>query len=251
MSPEDRRHLDEPPVAPAHALAVDDFEDAQHAGKRRADIVADDGEEARFRLGRLLRHVPGLLRSALPGGGLVERGGERGRALDHLVLEHGTALLQARRHQVELVAELLELVAGVDRDALVELAAPDPQCSFAECPDRRDEPAAQHDAGENRPDQRHHENGERAQDRGVDRRKGFLLRQVDHDAPVEIGHFRHHRQHRPALGIDDRNTGGGRVAAVARPGLRMGRRAAAADRYCAARGRRSGWAISRPERATT
>ena len=48
----------------------------------------------------------------------------RVRSLD-LLLEVRVGFLQAARHVVELIGEPFELVAGLDRDALAEVAAAD------------------------------------------------------------------------------------------------------------------------------
>ena len=72
--------------------------------QRLAQIVARCGEEAR------LRQVGDLQ--------LV------GAFLD-LALERGVGALQLRRHVVELFAERLQLVAGLDGDAVIERARAD------------------------------------------------------------------------------------------------------------------------------
>ena len=61
------------------------------------------------------------------GKGLVAGLFELGGALDHLALERRVGFAQMRRHPVELIAERFQLVAGVDREPLVEIAAADPR----------------------------------------------------------------------------------------------------------------------------
>src|SRR5215475_6513455 len=58
-----------------------------------------------------------------------------GTLLD-LALKGGVRLLQLGRHAVELVAERLQLVAGLDRDPLAEIAAADACCAVPQGPYR-------------------------------------------------------------------------------------------------------------------
>ena len=68
------------------------------------------------------------------------------RALFNLLFEARIGFLQLPRHGVELVGERFELVAGLDGDALAEVAAAEP-CGT--CPQRLDR--ADHAAGEKHP----------------------------------------------------------------------------------------------------
>ena len=51
------------------------------------------------------------------------------RSLLDLALQRGMGLLQSRRHVVELIAQRLKLVAGLDIDPVIEGAGPDPGCA--------------------------------------------------------------------------------------------------------------------------
>ena len=51
------------------------------------------------------------------------------RSLLDLALQRGIGLLQSRRHVVELIAQRLKLVAGLDIDPVIEGAGPDPGCA--------------------------------------------------------------------------------------------------------------------------
>src|SRR5262245_32289020 len=70
------------------------------------------------------------------------------RALLDLLLQAGIGFLQLARHRIELVRERLELVAGLDGDALAKVAAPE---ACGPCPQRLDR--ADHAAGEKHPGQ--------------------------------------------------------------------------------------------------
>ena len=83
--------------------------------QRLAQVVARGGEEAR------LRQVGDLQ--------LV------GAFLD-LAFERRVGALQLRRHVVELFAERLQLVAGLDGDAVIERAGADAGGAGGERPDR-------------------------------------------------------------------------------------------------------------------
>ena len=72
------------------------------------------------------------------------------RALLDLLLQAGVGFLQPPRHVVELVGQHFELVAGLDRDALLEIAGADLRRAFAQPLDRHDHLARQEQAGEER-----------------------------------------------------------------------------------------------------
>ncbi len=114
--------------------------EAQDAVERRAQLVAHGGEEVALEAVRL---VQGHVRL----GQLVHLAVEVGVDLAPLVL-HADEVAQ---HAVEGMAEVLELVAGLDFAADVELAGGDGVGDFLEVLDRldddvaHDDPAADHD----------------------------------------------------------------------------------------------------------
>ena len=69
------------------------------------------------------------------------------RVLD-LLFEVGVGFLQVRRHAVELAGKALQLVAGVDVDAAVELAGADPRGAGLQLADRHGHPAGEKQCGQ-------------------------------------------------------------------------------------------------------
>ena len=87
----------------------------------------------------------------LGGGGLlVECLREFGSAVFDLLFEVGVGALQVRRHRVEALGQLFELVAGMDRDAMVERPGADPRRTGVELADRPGHAAGEQEAGEGR-----------------------------------------------------------------------------------------------------
>src|SRR5262245_8079029 len=68
----------------------------------------------------------------------------------YLLLESRIGLLQLLRRAIELLAECLELVPGLHVDAMIEGAGSDPRGSFSQRADRRDHPASEENAGQDR-----------------------------------------------------------------------------------------------------
>src|SRR5262245_14813627 len=95
------------------------------------------------------------------------------RALFDLALECCVRFLQPDRQAVELVAQRLELVTGLDGDALSKITAPDSFRTHSERLDRRNHPARQQNAGQTGERQRGSNEYPRALDRGVDRGVGL------------------------------------------------------------------------------
>src|SRR5262249_55642230 len=107
------------------------------------------------------------------------------RALLDLPFQAGIGFLQLARHGVELVSERLELVPGLDGDALAEVAAAEPRGT---CPQRLDR--ADHAAGEKHPGERGNEKrGQQHEaqtlESCVERRIGLLRRQLDEHQPAK------------------------------------------------------------------
>src|SRR4029078_7588466 len=67
-------------------------------------------------------------------------------ALLDLALERRVQVLKLCRHAVELIAERLKLVAGIDRYSLREIAATDPGRAVAQHADRNDHSPCQKDS---------------------------------------------------------------------------------------------------------
>src|SRR5438067_3577032 len=78
-------------------------------------------------------------------------------ALFDLALQRGIRFLQAGGHLVELIAQRLELVAGLDRNALTKIAAADPRSAVVQCANWYHHAARQEQACE----QREHERREK------------------------------------------------------------------------------------------
>ena len=85
---------------------------------------------------------------------LFERFGQLRRALLDLVLQVRIGFLQPRAHVVELVGEPFQLVAGLDVDALGEIAAADALGAGAQGLDRADHAPGQENSGQHREDRR-------------------------------------------------------------------------------------------------
>ncbi len=112
---------------------------------RRADQRIEHGLQIEGRAADHLQHIGG-------GGLLLQRLAQFGRPLLDLVLEVGIGFLQSFAHVVELIREPLQLVAGLDRDALGEIAAADPLGAAAQRLDRSDHAARQEHPGQHRED---------------------------------------------------------------------------------------------------
>ena len=156
---------------------------AWNTGSKLARRTADDAEHLRGRR-LLLQRLAQFLRTHL-----------------HLLFQIGIGFLQPSGHVIELIGERLQLVAGLDRDALREIAAADPRSSGPQSLDRHHHPARQEYAGERRETECAKQNQSRALYRGNQRLISLIHRQFDEHRPAERRHRRKSRQHPPALDI--------------------------------------------------
>ena len=125
------------------------------------------------------------------------------RAFLDLALERGMPTLQLGRHAVELVAQRLKLIAGLDRDTLIEIATSDPRRAIAQGPDRYHHSARQEGASQNREAKRSDHQHAGTQDRGIDRPIGFNNRQLHEHQPAKRGNGRVDRQDPLTLEVVD------------------------------------------------
>src|SRR4029453_7366641 len=90
------------------------------------------------------------------------------RAFLDLALERGMGILQLGRHAVELVTQRLKLVAGPDRDPLIEIATSEARRAVTQGFDRYHHAARQEGTSQTREANRHEHQHARTQDRGID-----------------------------------------------------------------------------------
>ena len=119
-------------------------EDGAGIGAGQLDGLGDDRVEHRLQVERGVHRLADLAERAQ----LLDRLRELAGAQLDLALEAGIGFLQPVRHVVELVGEPLELVAGLDRDALAEIAAADALGAGAQHLDRHHHAAGEEEAGE-------------------------------------------------------------------------------------------------------
>ncbi len=172
-------------------------EDGAGVGRRQLDGLGDDRVEHRLQVEGGVHRLADLAERAQ----LLDRLGELAGAHLHLALEARIGFLQAVRHVVELVGEPLELVAGLDRDALAEVAAADALRAGPQHLDRDDHAAGEEEPGEKGQHQpaEHDEAG--PLDRVVERGIGLLDRQLDEDEPAQRRHRRIGAQHLAAVKV--------------------------------------------------
>ena len=159
--------------------------------------VGHDGRQHLFEVeGRVdgLRH---LAERAQLGDRLRQLAG----ALLDLVLQVGVGFLEPRAHVVELVGETFELVAGLDRDALGEIAAADPGRARPQRLDRDHHAPRQEHPGQHGEHQRGKQHIDQPVERFVERRVGFLDRKLDEHPPAERLDRRRRGQHLAALDV--------------------------------------------------
>ena len=101
-----------------------------------------------------------------------------------LALEAGIGVRKPAGHVVELVGERLELVAGLDRDALRQVAAADPRRTRAQRLDRHRHAARKEKGGEERQEKASGEKRAGALDRVEERRIRLVQGQLDEDVPA-------------------------------------------------------------------
>ena len=132
---------------------------------------------------------------------LLQRFAQFRRPLLDLVLQVGIGFLQPRAHVVELVGEAFEFVAGLDRNALGEIAAADALGAGAQGLDRADHAPGQENPGQHREDRRRQQHDGQPLQRQIQRRVGLLHRQFDKHRPAERRDRRGSRQHLLALDV--------------------------------------------------
>ena len=116
----------------------------------------------------------GLHQAVLRGAQIVERTRKLLCAALDLVFQVGIGFLQPRAHVVELVGEAFQLVAGLDRDALGEIAAADALGAGAQGLDRADHAPRKENSGEHREDRRRQQHDREPLQRGIERGIGLL-----------------------------------------------------------------------------
>ena len=92
----------------------------------------------------------GLNQPILGGTQIVERGRELMGTLRNLLFQAGVGFLELAGHIIELIGERFQLVAGVDRDTLREIAGAEPGRALTQLPDRPQHPVGDETAGEQR-----------------------------------------------------------------------------------------------------
>ena len=123
-----------------------------------------------------------------------------------LFLQIGVGLLKLASHLVELVGQRLDFVAGLDADALGEIAGADACRAGAQRLDRHHHPAGEKHAGDESERERAEQHQAGALDRSIKRRVGLLDRRLDEDHPAERGDRRVGGEHllaRNVLGLLD------------------------------------------------
>jgi hypothetical protein len=98
-------------------------------------------------------------------------------------------------HQVELVAERLELVAGPDREPQAEIAVADPPRALRQDLDRHGHAPAEEERYQDGNREQDDQQERRASDRRVDRGIGLGERKLDEHQPAERRDRRIGRQH--------------------------------------------------------
>ena len=177
------------------AARLAELVDRARLGARELRRLGDDRVQHGLQVERRVDRLADLAERAQ----LLDRLRQRASAVLDLLLEVRIGLFQLAGHVVELVGEAFELVAGLDRDALAEIAAADARRARLQGLDRHHHPAGQENAGEDRQRQAQQQQQARALDRLDQRRIGLLARQLD--------------EHQPA-GRRDRRVGGQHVAAA-------------------------------------
>ena len=121
-----------------------EYEDGAGIGRRQLDGLGDDGVEHRLQVEGGVYRLADLAERAQ----LLDRLRELAGAQLHLALEARVGFPKSVRHVVELVSEPLELVAGLDRDALAEVTTADALGTGPQHLDRNDHAAGEKEPGE-------------------------------------------------------------------------------------------------------
>jgi len=156
---------------------------------------------------------------------LVERFRQFGGAVFDLLFEVGVGALQVCGHPVEALRQLFELIAGMDRDAVVERPGADPRGASVELADRSGHASGEQEAREDRDDKPEDEQQTGVQHRGVERRQRLADRLLNKDEPAELRDRRRGAQYPVAIEIADdrRRLGVGRRRVARRGYLRQSR----------------------------
>ena len=181
--------------------------------QRLAQVVARGGEEARLRQVGDLKLV--------------------GAFLD-LAFERGVGALQLRRHAIELFAEHLQLVAGLDGDAMIERAGTDAGGAGGERADRHHHHAGKDQRREQRQREARHQDDGGACDGGIERLIGLAFRNLHEHQPIERARFGIRGQYALAALIE-RDRSRARCSAARSPAAPPGPARGARGRCCAAR----------------
>src|SRR5258708_3863974 len=120
-----------------------------------------------------------------------------------LAFERCIRILELPSHAVELIAQRLQFIAGVNADPLVEIAAADADGTIAQCADRYDHSTREIEAGECRQYESRDEQRAGTSNRAVERCIGLIHGQLDKDQPFEQLDWSMHAQHFPAFDVVD------------------------------------------------
>ena len=154
--------------------------------------VLQHGVEHRMQLaGRTGNHLQDFRRRGL----LLQRLAQFVGAVFDFLLEVGVGFLKLPRHVVELVGQRLDFVAGLDADALAEVARTNPRRARAQRLDRHHHLSCQEHAGDEGEQKRAKQHIAGALDRCVKRRIGFGHRRLDKNQPAERRDLRIGGQH--------------------------------------------------------
>ncbi len=165
----------------------------------RAQTAVQLGDEKPDRMQRLTQIVAGRGQET----GFGEIGGfELPGALLDFAFERGVGFLKPRRHAVELIAERLELVAGLDGNPVREVAAADPRGAILQRADRDDHPAGKREPRQKRQRQRRENQNSGAVCGIVERGVGLINRQFGKDEPSGRRHLGISAQNTPAFDVD-------------------------------------------------
>ena len=119
------------------------------SGTQLAVQLRDEEAQSMERLTQIMAGRSDKARLGLVGG--FELAG----AFFDFAFQAGVGFLQPSGHGVELIAERLEFVAGVDRNTLCEVAAADAHGAIAQSANWHDHSAGQQQSGENGQHERH------------------------------------------------------------------------------------------------
>jgi hypothetical protein len=123
------------------------------------------------------------------------------RALLNFLFQAGIGLLQLSRHGVELVGKRFELVSGLDCNPLRKITAAKACCAGLQGPNRANHAAGKEHAGKHGEQERGEQHIAEPLQRRVERRIGFLGRQLDEHQPAEWCHPRISGEHLATLDI--------------------------------------------------